>query len=164
MTPEWLYCIACGEPASALLEKLCQRCFGVTRPLVIELAAVRAALDSATARAEQAETERAAMRDTTAKMLERATARIAHLEEALRPLADAQCCKPCLPCPPCAARAALDRTGDVKPGDGEHRVQWHGTFRGTEEDPRECGWCETCGREVYDGDGHGHTTRPAGDQ
>lgn len=37
-----------------------------------------------------------------------------------------------------------------------HDVQWNGCFRGTNEDPRECGWCETCGQEVYDNDGHGH--------
>ena len=34
-----------------------------------------------------------------------------------------------------------------------HRVEWHGTFRGTDENPRETGTCLTCGREVYDGDG-----------
>jgi hypothetical protein len=33
-----------------------------------------------------------------------------------------------------------------------HDVHWNGVFRGTDSDPRETGWCATCGREVYDGD------------
>jgi hypothetical protein len=41
-----------------------------------------------------------------------------------------------------------------------HVVQWTGDFRGTEEDPREVGWCENCGREVYDNDGSGHRVAP----
>jgi hypothetical protein len=41
-----------------------------------------------------------------------------------------------------------------------HVVQWSGCFRGTEADPRETGWCETCGREVYDGDSGSHRREP----
>jgi hypothetical protein len=38
----------------------------------------------------------------------------------------------------------------------DHVVEWRGVFRGTDEDPREVGFCETCGREVHDRDGvHG---------
>jgi hypothetical protein len=37
-----------------------------------------------------------------------------------------------------------------------HVVQWNGCFRGSIEDPRECGWCETCDRDVYDGEGDAH--------
>ena len=37
-----------------------------------------------------------------------------------------------------------------------HDVQWYGVFRGTEEDPRECGWCVWCGRDVYDRDSPHH--------
>lgn len=40
-----------------------------------------------------------------------------------------------------------------------HPVQWSGVFRGTDSDPRECGWCETCAREVFDGEA-GHTKAP----
>ncbi len=42
-----------------------------------------------------------------------------------------------------------------------HDVQWHGVFRGTDEDPRETGWCEMCGREVYDGDSDRHRQEAA---
>ncbi len=55
------------------------------------------------------------------------------------------------------AALAEHASGD-KEGSG-HDVQWHGDFRGTEDDPRECGWCVTCDREVYDGDGQ-HTADP----
>ena len=37
-----------------------------------------------------------------------------------------------------------------------HAVDWYGTFRGTEDDPREIGWCIDCGCEVYDGDSPEH--------
>ena len=43
-----------------------------------------------------------------------------------------------------------DRTTRAK-----HDVEWYGVFRGTDDDPRECGWCSECG-EVYDGDERGH--------
>lgn len=39
---------------------------------------------------------------------------------------------------------------------GAHVVQWSGVFRGTLGDMRECGWCESCGREVYDGQDRAH--------
>jgi hypothetical protein len=52
-----------------------------------------------------------------------------------------------------------------------HEVFWHGVFRGTEADPREVGFCETCGQEVYDRDGkhrvdrdNDHEPRPPGCQ
>jgi hypothetical protein len=37
-----------------------------------------------------------------------------------------------------------------------HIIDWFGTFRGTDEDPREMGWCATCEREVYDGENANH--------
>ena len=46
----------------------------------------------------------------------------------------------------------------ISGGRRRHDVDWNGTFRGTEEDPRECGWCSTCEREVYDGEGLEHRT------
>ena len=38
----------------------------------------------------------------------------------------------------------------------EHDVQWTGVFRGTDQDPRETGWCVACHREVYDGEDSAH--------
>lgn len=32
-----------------------------------------------------------------------------------------------------------------------HEIDWLGVFRGPDSDPREVGWCSTCGREVYEG-------------
>lgn len=40
-------------------------------------------------------------------------------------------------------------------GEKPHVVDWCGVYRGTESDPREVGYCQTCEREVYDGEaGH----------
>ena len=49
-------------------------------------------------------------------------------------------------------------------GGSSHDVNWYGDFRGTEWDPREVGWCETCGREVYYGDPAGHGAAAYGAQ
>lgn len=38
-------------------------------------------------------------------------------------------------------------------GEWVHDVEWYGTFRGSDSDPRETGWCQECSREVYDGEG-----------
>jgi hypothetical protein len=46
--------------------------------------------------------------------------------------------------------AVLARRPEPEPA---HGVEWHGVFRGTDADPREVGFCATCNREVYDGDG-----------
>jgi hypothetical protein len=40
--------------------------------------------------------------------------------------------------------------------ESKHDVYWYGDYRGTEADPREVGWCDTCGREVYDRDEENH--------
>jgi hypothetical protein len=34
-----------------------------------------------------------------------------------------------------------------------HQVIWLGVYRGSNNDPREIGYCEKCKREVYDRDG-----------
>lgn len=41
-----------------------------------------------------------------------------------------------------------------------HNVEWYGVFRGTDEDPREVGWCVACEREVYDGEDANHWRTP----
>lgn len=61
-------------------------------------------------------------------------------------------------CPGCRS---LDGEHDFGPTctvsrDVTHDVDWFGIFRGTEEDPREMGWCPTCNREVYDRDSVNH--------
>lgn len=58
-----------------------------------------------------------------------------------------------------AAKAEQDRRALA--GEEAHVVHWSGTYRGTDEDPRETGWCDWCGREVYDGDGQGHVNADA---
>lgn len=37
-----------------------------------------------------------------------------------------------------------------------HNVEWYGTYRGTEDDPRQVGWCGECDDEVYHGDSPEH--------
>lgn len=44
----------------------------------------------------------------------------------------------------------------VPPATVSHPVDWNGTFRGTDADPREVGWCDECEQEVTDGQDDRH--------
>lgn len=71
------------------------------------------------------------------------------------------CCEVCERNPTCGVDCgSCDATEQDEPAPKLHDVDWNGCFRGTDEDPRECGWCNVCGREVYDGDGPDHRVSP----
>lgn len=53
-----------------------------------------------------------------------------------------------------AAQSAIDAANELDRWMSKcHKVDWHGTFRGTESNPRETGYCQTCRKEIHDGDG-----------